>query len=143
MRILFLDIDGVLNHEEGSIYFEDEKVRILNKILTTTDANLVVTSTWRLGATPEEMDEVLASQGVLPGRVIGVTPYLDDQRGREIQEWLETWTPHYQIEKIVILDDRNDLAPLDGALVRTSKTIGLTERDANLAIQFLNSTQPI
>jgi hypothetical protein len=89
------------------------------------------------------MDEVLASQGVLPGRVVGVTPYLDDQRGREIQEWLETWTPRYQIEKIVILDDRNDLAPLDGALVRTSKTIGLTEQDANLAIQFLNSTQPI
>jgi len=139
MRILFLDIDGVLNHGEGSIYFEDEKVRILNKILATTDANLVVTSTWRLGATPEEMDQVLTSQGVLPGRVIGVTPYLDDQRGREIHEWLKTWTPRYQIEKIVILDDRSDLAPLDDALVRTSKKIGLTEQDANLAIQFLNS----
>lgn len=141
MRVLFLDIDGVLNHGDGGIFFEDEKVRILNKILATTDANLVVTSTWRLGATPEEMDEVLASQGVLPGRVIGVTPYLDDQRGREIQEWLKTWTSRYHIEKIVILDDRSDLAPLDNALIRTSKTIGLTEQEANLAIQFLNSTQ--
>jgi hypothetical protein len=139
MRVLFLDIDGVLNHEDTGIYFEDEKVRILNKILTTTDANLVVTSTWRLGATPEEMDALLSSQGVLPGRVIGVTPYLDDQRGMEIQEWLKTWTSRYQIEKIVILDDRSDLAPVDHSLIRTSKTIGLTEQDANLAIQFLNS----
>lgn len=142
MRVLFLDIDGVLNHGDGGMYFETEKIRILNKILATTDANLVVTSTWRLGATPEEMDEVLTSQGVLPGRVIGVTPYLDDQRGREIQEWLKTWKSQYHIEKIVILDDRTDLAPLDNALVRTSKTIGLTENEANLAIQFLNSPQP-
>lgn len=139
MRVLFLDIDGVLNHESTGAYFEGEKVEILNKILTTTDANLVVTSTWRLGATPAEMDQMLASQGVIPGRVIGVTPYLDDQRGQEIQEWLREWAQRYDVDKIVILDDRNDLEPLDNVLVRTTKTIGLTEQEANLAIQYLNS----
>lgn len=140
MRVLFLDIDGVLNHGETDAYFEPERVQILNKILVATDANLVVTSTWRIGATAEEMEEVLASQGVLPGRVIGVTPDLDDQRDQEIREWLRTWTDCYGIEKIAILDDRSDLGPLVNALVKTSKTEGLTEQDANLVIQYLNAT---
>lgn len=140
MRVLFLDIDGVLNHGDANTYFEGEKVEILNKILTTTDAKLVVTSTWRLGATPAEMDQMLASQGVIPGRVVGVTPYLNDQRGQEIQEWLSEWAQRYDVKKIVILDDRNDLEPLSNVLVRTTKMMGLTEQDATLAIQYLNSS---
>ena len=137
MRVLFLDIDGVLNHGETDTYFECEKVEILNKILTTTDANLVVTSTWRLGATPEEMDQLLASKGVIPGRVIGVTPDLDDRRAQEIQEWLKEWSQRYEVEKIVILDDRTDLDLLNNVLVKTTRTLGLTEQDATLAIQYL------
>ncbi len=140
MTALFLDIDGVLNHGDTGTYFEAEKVQILNKILAATDANLVITSTWRIGATPEEMDEVLTSQGVLPGRVIGVTPDLDDQRGQEICEWLRAWADCYGIEKIAILDDRSDLGPLVKALVRTTKRKGLTEQDANLVIQYLSNT---
>lgn len=139
MRALFLDIDGVLNHGDTDTYFETEKIEILNKILSETNASLVVTSTWRIGATPQEMDELLASQGVLPGRVIGVTPYLDDQREEEIYEWLHTWSDRYGIEKIAILDDRSDLGQLVETLIKTNKTTGLTEQEANLVIQHLNS----
>jgi len=139
MRALFLDIDGVLNHEPAESYFESEKIELLNHILANTDARLVITSSWRLGATPREMDEALSSQGVLPGRVIGITPCLDDDRGKEICEWLRNWTYRFGIEKIAILDDRDDVGALTRFLVRTDKRRGLQIQEADRIIVSLNA----
>jgi hypothetical protein len=91
MKIIFLDIDGVLNHQKwyefrhknvdiklvASEYpkyeFDPNSVECLNWITDATGAKIVVSSTWRHGKTVEELQELLKSVGVT-GEVIGKTP---------------------------------------------------------------------
>ena len=73
MKVLFLDVDGVLNYEGcdsyfGSVHFVvEEKVRLLADIISETDAEIVLTSTWREGyydmlGQEESFDLMLASK---------------------------------------------------------------------------------
>lgn len=140
MRTVFLDFDGVLNSEKSSEYFEPDKISLLNKLLASTDARLVITSTWRYGLSCSELDQILSTNGVLSGRVVGTTPYMDDCRGREIFEWLKRFGGRYSISEFVILDDRWDMWPLAQWLIRTSKKRGMTVADVELAISLLTST---
>jgi hypothetical protein len=83
IKLLFLDIDGVLNAHEsdpdvlcGPIF--RDKVRLLNRILRATDAKVVLSSAWRYivhrgEATLQGMDWLLRSHGMLANRLIGVT----------------------------------------------------------------------
>ena len=55
MKIVFLDIDGVLNNEKtiittstGYDFIEDYKIQILKYLLNKTKAKVVLSSTWRL-----------------------------------------------------------------------------------------------
>jgi len=59
MNIVFLDIDGVLN-QNGSMDFppalDTAKVGNLNLILENTNANIVISSTWRFMFSQEEIE---------------------------------------------------------------------------------------
>ena len=108
-KIIFLDIDGVLNSLE---YFDQlknadqskkiekyqeldvEKVRLLAEITANTGAEIVLSSTWRdIGRKEGKRDhpmyqylvDTLAEFGL---KIIDHTPYLDYDRPREIKEWL-------------------------------------------------------
>lgn len=102
-RIIFLDIDGVVNTlqistkpfdtNRGQIsrdgfYYElcnssDKRVSNiqavmwLNKLCVVTGAKIVISSTWRYGSTLEEIKECLVNSGLLPEiNLIGFTPDL-------------------------------------------------------------------
>lgn len=53
MKIIFLDVDGVLNCQSseskchGFIGIDSDKVKRLRKIIEATDAKIVLTSTWK------------------------------------------------------------------------------------------------
>lgn len=118
MKIIFLDIDGVLNCElwykqrfeilDRSVVtgnyplyeFAPFLIERLNKIIEATDAKVVVSSTWRLTRTTKQLQDILNSVG-FKGEVIDVTPHfyatghVDDKkinytipRGCEIDWWL-------------------------------------------------------
>jgi len=100
MKIIFLDNDGVIclannwgsrlkkqkkwggkklsmsNREIPLEYrfdnFDQKAVKVLNEILEETDAEIVVSSDWRLHATLEELGDYYESQGIIK-RPIGVT----------------------------------------------------------------------
>ncbi|MES2397908.1 MAG: HAD domain-containing protein [Bacteroidota bacterium] len=87
MKIIFLDIDGVLNvigqgHDEyGQIFhkhFEDN----LKRIIDETGAKIVVSSSWR-SCGLKVMQEMWEKRG-LPGEIIDVTPSLRLQKGGSI-----------------------------------------------------------
>jgi hypothetical protein len=144
-RIVFLDIDGVLNNRRSRLGGIDPvHVEHLNTLVARTGAKVVISSTWRM-AGRTAVAEDLATAG-FRGKVIGVTPDLTrraqglwtaPERGTEIQEWLRqpSRTPH----TIVILDDEADMGSLLPFLVQTDPLDGLTAQDVERAAAILEA----
>jgi hypothetical protein len=138
MKIIFLDIDGVLHvisqgHDEYGGIFHPHLVDNLKYIIDQTDAKIVITSSWRKSSLII-MKEMWAHRN-LPGEVIDTTAsiyvfkntnnfqfYNGERelkptpkfrgycipRGCEIEYWLKCNTKH-QIQSYVILDDDTDM----------------------------------
>jgi hypothetical protein len=154
MKVIFLDNDGVicLSSNWGSRHkkqkkwggrklsmtirempveyrfdnFDKKAIKILNEILETTDAEIVVSSDWRLHANLEELGEYYESQGIIKkpfdvterfhytnweaeGRVPSDFPWnrtdgLEQERHFEIKEWLKN---HSEVTHWVAVDDLN------------------------------------
>lgn len=149
-KIVFLDFDGVLNHAKwfhaqaglwnsGPImrdedHFDPRAVDRLNNLIDRTEAVVVVSSTWRLHLTVDELANLLQRVG-FRGKVFGKTPELPTDRGLEIQAWLELHArpdPHF-----VILDDNADMAHLSAFLVQTSFAYGLQDEHVARAYAIL------
>ena len=137
MNVIFLDIDGVLNHmgtKEKSPHstYGIDAVNLKNfyKIIENVNCGIVLTSTWRKY---KELFDYFTSK--VNCNLIGVTPNLDMQRGNEIQKWLDS---NPSVEKYVILDDDDDMLEHHMKnLVKTHFSVGLTLDDADKAISIL------
>ena len=126
LKIIFLDIDGVLNNvpfhknfkgtfTKSTDEIDTQSVLWLNDLIKETDAKVVVTSTWRLGKTVEELQKILEDKGFV-GEVIGKTDSLNNGyvfRGNEILKWMkdnEQLVGYYAYyESYVIFDDDSDM----------------------------------
>jgi hypothetical protein len=80
MRIIFLDIDGVIclptrDHDEYGSLFHQPFVDNLRWIVEETGAKIVVSSTWRLSGL--SVIQEMWHYRNLPGEVIDVTPYIN------------------------------------------------------------------
>lgn len=158
MKVIFLDVDGVLNSEVSreqernnfDNWMEHEvsemHVNNLKKIVDVTGAQIVLSSSWRFDhpkATGRDfiadplmkiLDRKLKAVGL---DIIDVTPDLRGKiRGVEIQDWLDR---HSEVERFVILDDDVDMMEEQKPFfVNTTFKNGLTEEMANKAIEILN-----
>ena len=104
--------------------FDKKAVKVLNQILETTGAEIVVSSDWRLHATVEELGEYYTSQGIIK-KPIGFTEVFhhknwleegrvpsdfewnrtdgrEQERHFEIKEWLKN---HPEVTHWVAVDD--------------------------------------
>lgn len=134
MKVLFLDIDGVLNSVRTAIAsegfphdfsqmerFDQTAIALVKKLCRIGGVQVVLSSTWRLSFSKEEVSEALG----IP--VIDKTKSLPGVRGVEIQEWLDR---HPEVERYAILDDNSDM--LDSQrdnFVQTTGDDGLTLRE--------------
>ena len=140
--LIFLDIDGVLNTIHSLALFKPVEfhppcVAYLNQLINLSGAEIVVSSTWRLGQTVESMQAILSTNGVV-GRVVGVTPDCNGaERWVEVQEYLEQLP---DCHPFVILDDNVDfIGRYRDRLVHTSFAEGLTASDVLKALAILKS----
>ena len=97
MKIIFLDIDGVLNvisqgHDEYGSIFHSHFVDNLKHIIDQTNAKIVISSSWRKNGLIA-MQEMWKHRN-LPGEVIDVTPSLYLQKGGSIQFWNDKLSQH-------------------------------------------------
>lgn len=154
MKILFLDIDGVLNCKTtvnrvgGVIGIDPYMVILVDRIIQATGCKIVVSSSWR------HWKEGLAE---LKLPYIDTTPIAESGfRGDEINMWLEknplpkcdspnscpkptrAMCVGHTIEKYAILDDDSDFHK-DQPLFKTSWTTGLNEEIVTQVIKHLNS----
>lgn len=164
LKILFLDFDGVVNHE---LFFRDRhegrndamklehplseidpiSVGFVSQIVEQTGAKVVVSSSWRLGRTVKELQDMLEQCG-FTGEVIGTTPVLDMHhdalvRGNEILKWMidnkNLVGSHFYYRNYCILDDDQDfLLYHKDNFIQIDSYCGVTPKDAQRAIKILN-----
>jgi HAD domain in Swiss Army Knife RNA repair proteins len=161
IRIVFLDFDGVLNShalwarmkEGGDLsdidtFLDPDAVARVNRLCTDSDADVVVSSTWRLSHSRPQLQRLLRERG-FKRQVVGVTPdytvrtapcglWVALERGHEIQGWLDDNAKRYDVVSFVILDDDSDMAHLAARHVKTNATLGLTDADVEQAAKILS-----
>lgn len=138
MKIIFLDMDGVVNNprEGRGRTLSTKAVGLLNKLTKTSGANIVISSSWRFTAPLIVIIDKLKEYGFrYPERVIGCTALLENRcRGDEIKLWLK----QVPVESFVILDDVDDMGNLLPHLVKMDHVLLMQEHDVDKAIQILN-----
>lgn len=145
--VIFLDFDGVLNSmasvlatgRGGSVCPDTMSVGLMARLVREADANVVVSSAWRIGASIEDLQGTLTRWGGvdIANRLIGKTPSHGECRGAEIAQWLAEH-PNDHDERWVIVDDDGDM--LDGQRSRFVQTLfrdGFGVREYVRAIQII------
>jgi hypothetical protein len=154
MRVVFLDFDGVLNSRAlverapaplaiGLDLLDAGAVAHVERFCVAANAEIVVTSTWRLTFDRAALEDLLRAKGLTTARVRDVTPMIPHKRGRgqEIQSWLDAQSSP-QVEGIVILDDDPDMLHLMPWLVQTSFDTGLTAAHLDEAMTIVRRPPP-
>lgn len=144
-KVIFLDIDGVLNDHKpvvsnyGGIF--PRKVKMLNQITDATEAVIVVSSAWRYmvhgGAmTLGGFKYMFLTHGVR-GNVIDITPSDEDIPTRP--EQITYWLQNNNVGRYIIIDDIDFGFELThpGRFVKTHPKVGLTKRHIEKAIGLL------
>lgn len=161
MRLLFLDIDGVLNdhtaYANGYCKIREDLVEHLNAILLACpDVQIVLSSAWRYTVnTVSAIETLLAVHGCNCSRRIhgmtepdevthcGPMPDFGDReawtriglklRATQIQRYVFDHAPH----RWVVIDDLP--LKLDECLVQTDPKVGLTRAQAMRAVEILET----
>ena len=143
MKVVFLDIDGVLNKENWMLnktpWIEDEKISLIGKLCKKTGAKVVLSTNWR-DVWYEPMyyknkdngihfaHKLFKKYGI---KVIGTTPVMGS---REIEILLTL--ENLDIKEYVVIDDTNLNSP---NFIHTDKKVGFTQSDYEKALSILNT----
>lgn len=170
MKIIFLDIDGVLNSDvymatdayiqatkdagcadpfgydvvlkAHHLHIDPQAVALLNQLIEKSGAEVVLSSTWRLRYSLDEMNEMLTMRGAT-FKVLNQTPpprrMSRTWRGEEIKEYLlDLKRAKKDVESFVILDDRDEFPTYKKNFVFTPERTGFIQEHLDRALKILN-----
>lgn len=129
MKVIFLDVDGVLNSVDSAVAFhylnstlkntmkrrteehlDFVSIGLLKALCDKTGAKIVVSSVWRIGRDKADFIDIFAAYGWIDFPYLDKTitghPSGDSRRGREIEHWLDA---HPDVTEYIILDDDSDM----------------------------------
>ncbi len=155
-KLIFLDFDGVLqidvhtdpwlgdtlllkgyiDRDRYGLLFDRHCVKNLEHLINVTQAEVVISSSWRFEGWEKIQEMWIARQ--MPGSLLGITTMNENvsSRGHEIQLWLD----EHPCKSYVILDDVDDfLATQHPYLVLTNFQTGLQKEALEKAIDILNT----
>lgn len=150
-KIIFLDVDGVLNNfvdswpnqfgkgVQSTFVVDPRCVLAFYHLLAESDAKVVMSSTWAV-----HKDQMRYLHLVMPGlkeylHQDWMTPRkFSSTRGQEIQMWLQE---HPETTHWVVLEDSRDawLAANSLNVIETNTVTGLTFEDAIRALKILDT----
>lgn len=151
MKVL-LDFDGVLittpvwraveQHPDGFLKFDSRAEKNLIRLVSETNATIVLTTTHRIAYSNEKWKEIFNNRGIPVEVIEKVNAKLTlsemKDRGKEIKEWID----HFGVnQNFVIIDDDlsiNALSPeIKRKWVMTKSMIGLDESCTEEAMEIL------
>lgn len=166
MKVLFLDIDGVLNSEQSCVFWHNKRDQSKweNEMYTSWTGSLkeylalefcpiavsnveelmrrvpelkiVVSSTWRLGETVESLKAMFKPFKLISDAIVGVTPSI---RLTPRGNEIQAWLDkHPEVTRFVIVDDDMDMEHLVDKLIQTSPIHGFLYGDMLKAVGILN-----
>lgn len=142
MKILFLDIDGVLNSKfyykyiykpgNGLSRFDPYCAVLIRRLVEEFSLQIVITSTWRNGLVDRLMRELQDN---------GLDNFLHEDwhtpilrfasRGKEIKSWLDK---HPEVTDYLIIDDNENLLEYQmDRFVKTNNFLGMAQEHYNQA----------
>jgi hypothetical protein len=166
MKILFLDIDGVLNSYQSARMLhhirrnEKETPEYIQRFLLEKEGldvcplaisnleylleevkelKIVLSSTWRLGLDLKGIKKLFPMSELIRERIIDSTPCLrsDCQRGDEIKRWLINTS--YRVRKFAVLDDDSDMKAVEDDFFHVNHKVGLDYIMVESLIRHFNS----
>jgi hypothetical protein len=135
-KILFLDIDGVLNSkiyykyiykpEKGWSRFDPYCVVLIKRLIEEFSLRIVITSSWRNGIVDRLMKELEENDLIFHLHKDWHTPILRSaRRGDEIKLWLDS---HPEATEYLIIDDNENLLEYQmGRFVKTNNYAGMAQ----------------
>ena len=149
MKLIFCDIDGVLNseigtEESGVLGIEEEKLYLLQALLESTGAELVITSKARFAESIyEERLKTIENSGIkirdaFRGKTLSSNP-----KAIEVLAYLQNKCK--DIDNVLILDDNDhDFSEyFKHNFILVSTKTGLTVKDVEEGIAILGKEKPI
>jgi len=151
LKVIFLDIDGVLNRGEFDPETESTSllptlVERLRGVLRETGAKIVLSSSWRYLVLGQAMtlsgfEFLLRTHGFPKGCLHDLTCADEEttDRGAQILKWVEQNGP---LEAWAVIDDHPvALGEEQWRLVRTAFQVGMTDADARTLTRLLELGQ--
>lgn len=153
-KIIFLDIDGVLNYDNYFAHvkpedeewdnIDEEKVKLLKKIQEATNCDFVLSSSWRNGWISlrkyrmyNHAYKMFKKYGIdFDDDIARLPNYGYGQRAMEIKDYVH----NYNVKHYVVLDDQFVDVP---NLVRVRGSVGLEHKDVDKVIEILNKEDSI
>ena len=135
MKVLFLDIDGVVNcatttqRHRGFLGIDPRLAARVRRVVEATGCKVVLSSTWR---------EEAENRAEVERKVVEIydqTPVLHGIRGDEVSAWLAL---HPEVTRYAIVDDVASWFHLGQPLFNTDPRVGLTEEMAVQLTSHLN-----
>lgn len=157
MKVIFLDVDGVLNCQSSKsrcgafIGIDGDKVKRLRKIVEATDARIVLCSSWKTRWEKRYKEDQSEAANYLDRKLKRERLYILDKtteanasyRGEGIIRWIG----EHNVDTFIILDDDDFDYEECGISSRHIKTRfydnygGIQDRHVELAIALLNTEQ--
>lgn len=148
MKIIFLDIDGVLNSITSMVTNKNatnpnglskEAIGLLRLIVKHTRAKIVISSSWKVFGNKDWFCGLFEAYGWHLPPIIDITPSMSNNRirGDEIDEWLS----YNKCDKYICIDDDSDFH-IHQKLVNINGVVGLTLKDALYCIELLGNELP-
>lgn len=158
MKVIFLDIDGVLNNAKstelcyGNVGIDDDKAARLGAIVEATGAEIVLSSSWKHDWEPQDK-ELQNKHGdyidqKLKKHLLSAVDKTYESNSERRGEGIIKWVGAHEVDSFIILDDEwFDFKEL-GLASRVIKTEfygahgGLTNDHVARAIELLNCEIP-
>ncbi len=144
MKYIFVDFDGVLNsdlyvrtHSHFSLVLKPDKMKLLKRIIDSTQAKIVIHTSWRRYWHKEsvhwigkEMNDIFLEYG------LWISDKTNEYMNRK--ESIEDYIRRYNIKDYVVIDDLFiDSTLIKNHFVKVESVYGLTEDHVKQIVEML------